>query len=136
MKKASIIALVLAAVAAIGIFAVPNVTQPLHAQSYATCISKAASPACGATSAGIAVIAASAQTVVINTTAVTATTPILITADDSVALGTALGSTTCNTTVQTLYVDARVAGVSFTVKSGTGTFTTNPGCFSWHIINQ
>ena len=108
----------------------PNVA---HAQQYAECVSAATAPACASAAYGIVAIAASAQTAVVQTTAVTANSPILLTYDYS--LGTALG-VTCNTTGQSLEVSARTAGTSFTVKALTGVFSTNPGCLSFHIIPQ
>ena len=135
MKKASIITLVLTAVAALGLFTVPNVTKPLHAQQYAECISKAAAPACQSAQYGLVTIASGgATTVVVNTTAVTAAAIILLTQDTSTTMGTTLG-VTCNTGNQALWVSARTAGSSFTVTSTT-TWTTNPGCLQFHIINQ
>lgn len=95
--------------------------------------SSAASPAvCASAASGSANIAISASTVVVNTTAVTANSQILITEDAS--LGTKLGSITCNTTPAALLVTARTAGTSFTV-GVTGTVITNPMCFSYTIIN-
>lgn len=135
MKKATIITLVLAAVAATGLFTVPHVTQPLQAQQYAECVSKAAAPACQAAQYGIVTIASGgATTVVVNTTAVTANAIILLTQDTSTTEGTNLG-VTCNTTNEALWVSARTVGSSFTVTSA-ASFTTNPGCLMFHIINQ
>lgn len=135
MKKATIITLVLAAVAALGIFTVPNVTKPLHAQQYAECISKATAPACQSAQYGIVTIASGgATTVVVNTTAVTANAIILLTQDTSTTQGTNLG-VTCNTTNEALWVSARTVGQSFTVTSA-ASFTTNPGCLQFLITNQ
>ena len=125
---------VLAAIALI-IGVAPHAITHVHAQQYAECVSIAAAPPCQSASYGIVTIAASAQTVVVNTTAVTATSPILLTYDGSTTLGTALG-VTCNTTSQPLFVSARTAGSSFTIKAATGNFSTNPGCMSFHIIPQ
>jgi hypothetical protein len=135
MRKASIIALVLAAVAAIGIFAVPSVVKPIHAQQYAECISSIAAPACQSAQYGLVTIASGgATTVVVNTTAVTGKAIILLTQDTSTVMGTTL-SVTCNTTNQAAWVSARVVGASFTITSASS-FTTNPGCYQFHIINQ
>jgi hypothetical protein len=80
---------------------------------------------------GSVVVAASATSVVVNTTAVTANSQILVTFDAS--LGTKLG-VTCNATVPALYgVSARTAGTSFTVSASAS--TTNPACFSYLVIN-
>lgn len=109
--------------------------QLAHAQQYAECISSATSPGCASAAYGIVTIQASAQTVTVNTTAVTATSPILLTYDYSLGASTAL-NVTCNTTGQPLEVSARTPGASFTIKAQTGTFSTNPGCMSFHIIPQ
>ena len=99
----------------------------------------AASPSlvtCGAALAGLFSCAtnASAATCVISTTAVTANSVIEIESDSS--LGPAL-SVTCNTTADSALtaprVSARSAGTSFTI--ALGTFTTNPECFSYLVIN-
>jgi hypothetical protein len=77
---------------------------------------------------------ASTGTCVVDTTAVTANSVIQIQPDSS--LGTAL-SVTCNTTADSGLtaprVSARAAGTSFTITLGT--FTTNPECFSYIVIN-
>lgn len=92
--------------------------------------------ACSAASAGLFSCAtnASAGTCVISTTAVTANSVIQIQPDST--LGTAL-SVTCNTSADTGVtaprISARSAATSFTITLGT--FTTNPQCFSYLIIN-
>lgn len=77
---------------------------------------------------------ASAGTCQVNTTAVTANSTILVQPDST--LGTAL-SVTCNTTADTGLtaprVSSRSAATSFTITLGT--FSTNPLCFSYAIIN-
>lgn len=94
--------------------------------------SSAASPSvCGSAAAGSVVIAAAATSIVVDTTAVTATSQILIQDDSS--LGTKL-SVTCNTTLSPPQVTARTAGTSFTI-STTVTPTTNPACYSYSIVN-
>jgi len=73
-------------------------------------------------------------TLVVNTTAVTANSQILLTVDES--LGTKL-SVTCNTTLSTLLnpvVTARTAATSFTFTIG-AVITANPACVSYTIIN-
>lgn len=106
--------------------------QIVHAQQYAPCAVTGASPLqCQSTSRGIATIAAAASAVTINTTAIAPNSTIELTFDSSV--GTLL-SVTCNTTVQQLTVTARTTN-SFTVTAATGTFTTNPGCFDFEIVN-
>lgn len=95
------------------------------------CTSRASPAVCGSASAGSVAIAASSSNVVVDTTAVTANSQIVVTFDSS--LGTKLG-VTCNTLPQQPYVSARTAGTSFTI-SVAGTFSTRPGCFSYLILN-
>jgi len=95
------------------------------------CSSSSSPAACGSAPAGYFVIAAGATSVVVDTTAVTANSEIMLTEDQS--LGTALG-VTCNTSIAQPVVGARTAGTSFTVSIGTA-FTTNPGCFSYALVN-
>ncbi|MGA9777386.1 MAG: hypothetical protein WBS33_03850 [Verrucomicrobiia bacterium] len=77
---------------------------------------------------------ASTGTCVVHTTAVTANSTILIQPDAS--LGAAL-SVTCNTTADSGLTSPRIAarnaGTSFTLNLGT--FTSNPECFSYSLIN-
>jgi hypothetical protein len=97
--------------------------------------SSAASPAvCGAAAAGsVAVAAGTNPTLVVDTTAVTANSQILLTEDES--LGTKL-SVTCQTAVlpTSTVITARTAAASFTIQAN-GTFTTNPVCYSYMIVN-
>ena len=92
--------------------------------------------ACSAAPAGLFSCAtnASGATCVISTTAVTASSVIQVQPDSS--LGSAL-SVTCNTTADSGLtaprVSARSAGTSFTI--ALGTFTTNPECFSYIVVN-
>ena len=103
------------------------------------CYSAASPAVCGSAAAGAAVIAASATSVVVDTTAVTLTSgvdsQISVTEDSSI--GTILG-VTCNTQSQLVLgaprVTARVNGTSFTVSIDVGP-TSNPMCFSYSIIN-
>lgn len=99
------------------------------------CTSGASPGVCGsAISGGGAVPTGSNPTLVVDTTAVTANSVILVTGDES--LGTKLG-VTCNTTITTvspIVVTARTAGTSFTVQVD-ATVGTNPACFNWMIIN-
>lgn len=135
MKKTIIIALVLAALAVVGILMIPNATRPVHAQQYAECVSSATAPPCQSAQYGLVTIASGgATTVVVNTTAVTGKSIILLQQDTSTTVGTTL-SVTCNTTNEAAWVSARVVGVSFTITSA-ASFTTNPGCYQFHIINQ
>ena len=99
----------------------------------------AASPslvACSAAAAGAFSCAtnASTATCVVSTTAVTANSDILI--QPSAAAGSRL-SVTCNTTADTGLTAPRLAsisaGTSFTINLGT--FSTNPECFNFYILN-
>lgn len=99
--------------------------------TFSNCSSSASPAVCGSASAGSVTVAAAATTKVVNTTAVTADSQILLTFDAS--LGTKLG-VTCNTTFIAPYVSARTAGTSFTITLGSGP-VTNPECISYQIIN-
>ncbi len=91
---------------------------------------------CGAASAGSFSCAtnASTGTCTVNTTAVTANSEILIEGRNDTTTGTRLG-VTCNTGITTAIpeISAVVAATSFTINLGT--FTANPECFSYLIIN-
>jgi hypothetical protein len=104
-------------------------------------VGTAASPSvasCGAAAAGQFSCATNATgaTCQVNTTAVTANSEIFVFESDTAATGTRLG-VTCNTgtTVNpaTRLLASSVAGASFTINLGT--VTTNPACFSYHIVN-
>ncbi|MBX4206185.1 hypothetical protein KW784_00085 [Candidatus Parcubacteria bacterium] len=99
----------------------------------ATNCSSSASPAvCGSASGGSVAMATGGSTLVVNTSAVTANSQILITEDSS--LGTRLGIT-CNTTTGRIYtVSARTAGTSFTIKSSANP-ATNKACLNYWIVN-
>lgn len=100
----------------------------------ATNCSSSASPAvCGSAAAGSFVIAASATSVTVNTSAVTANSQIFVQEDES--LGSKL-SVTCNTGIlaNPPAISARVATTSFTVSISVA-LTVNPVCFSYVIIN-
>lgn len=98
--------------------------------------SNSASPAvCGSAAAGsVAIPTGTNPTLVVNTTAVTAGSQILLTTDDSITIA----ATTCNSTLATLVggvaITARTAATSFTI-SFNGVITTNPLCLSYSIIN-
>lgn len=101
----------------------------------ANCANGASPAVCAAASAGaVAIPTGVNSTLVVNTTAITANSQILLTVDDSVTIG----GTTCNSTLATLVggtaITARTAATSFTI-SFNGTITTNPVCISYSIIN-
>jgi hypothetical protein len=95
------------------------------------CSSSASPAACVSASAGSVTVATSVTTEVVNTTAITANSQVLLTFDSS--LGTRLG-VTCNTTAVQGAISARTAGASFTIKLPTAP-STNPACFSYEIVN-
>lgn len=114
-----------------------NSSGSLRAAKYLTSTncSNAASPAvCAASSAGVvAVPTGTNPTLVINTTAVTATSEIFLQIDESATIA----ATTCNSTLSTLVqpvVTARTAATSFTIQIG-AIIATNPACVSYHIVN-
>jgi hypothetical protein len=103
-------------------------------QSSTNCSSAATPAVCGSAMSGSVVVAAGATTVVVDTTAVTANSQILLTFDSS--LGTKLGSITCNTTFDQPWVTARTAATSFTVTvTNVPVGGANPVCLSYQIIN-
>ena len=97
--------------------------------------SSGASPAvCGSARAGsVAVPTGATPTLVIDSSAVTATSEILLNVDESATIA----GTTCNTTLATLVnpvVTARSAGTSFTIQMNS-TLATNPACVDYQIVN-
>lgn len=111
-----------------------TLTGASSAATYLTatnCSDSAGAAACGAAAAGSVVIDAGATTVVVSSTAVTANSQIIPVFDSS--LGTRL-SVTCNTTIALPAITARTAGTSFTITVAVAPIT-NPGCFSYQIIN-
>ena len=96
------------------------------------CVSSASPAVCAAASAGRVAIANPATTIVVNTTAVTANSEIIVFEDTS--LGAAL-SVTCNTTAgRTYQVTARTAATSFTV-TASATPAANSACLSYVVVN-
>lgn len=110
-------------------------SNSVSANRYVTttnCTSAASPAVCTTANAGSVTVAASTSTKVVNTTAVTANSQILLTTDSS--LGTKL-SVTCNTTNTFFHsVSARVAGTSFTITLDTPP-ATDPLCLSFVIVN-
>lgn len=101
------------------------------------CVSSASPAACGTARAGLIAIptGSGSSTLVVDTTAVTASSEIIFYPDDT--LGTAL-SVTCNSTLATLVggsaITARTPGTSFTITFN-GTILTNPVCGSFVVVN-
>ena len=105
--------------------------QLMQINSTSNC-SQAVNPAvCASDVSGSVGIPAGTTSVVVDTTAVTANSQILVTFDSS--LGSKLG-VTCNTTFVAPFISARTAGTSFTI-SVTAAPSTNPACFSYTILN-
>jgi len=105
-------------------------------QTATNCADGTATPAdCGSAAAGAVIISAAATSVVVNTTAVTATSRIMVTRDNS--LGTEL-SVTCNTqsdlVLGTARVTAKTAATSFTIAIDVAP-TTDPACYTYLIFN-
>jgi len=77
---------------------------------------------------------ASTGTCTVNTTAVTTNSEIFVMGRNDTTTGTRLG-VTCNTGITTAIPEIAtvVAATSFTINLGT--FTTNPECFSYFIVN-
>jgi len=99
--------------------------------SFANCTSSATPAVCGASNVGAVAVPAAATTLVVNTTAVTAKSRIVLTMDAS--MGSDLGIT-CNTANIAAWVSARTASTSFTISTASGP-VTNPMCIAWHIFN-
>jgi hypothetical protein len=122
----------------------PDCTGALKAALYQTntncaAVGTAANPSVASCTAAIAgsfscATNASTGTCTVNTTAVTANSEIFIEGRNDTTTGTRLG-VTCNTGITTALpeISAVVAATSFTINLGT--FTTNPECFSYFIVN-
>lgn len=95
------------------------------------CVTLASPEHCGTSASGIGVVLPTTSTITVESTAVTASNAILITADDS--LGAAIG-VTCDTTNIGMKVSTRVAGAYFTIT--TSAAPTGYKCFSWRIKQQ
>lgn len=105
-----------------------------YMQTTTNCSNGASTAVCGSAPTGaVAVPAGVNPTLQINTTAVTASSRIFLTIDESLTIA----ATTCNTTLATLLqpvVTARSAGVSFTIQIP-ATLASNPACVSYMILN-
>lgn len=108
-------------------------TFPLYASS-TNCANGGTPAVCAAAATGaVAVPTGSNPTLTVDTSAVTATSRIFLTIDESLTIPTI----TCNTTISTLIepvVTARTPGTSFTIEIG-ATIGTNPACVSYMIVN-
>lgn len=111
----------------------------LSSQAYGTatnCTSSASPAVCGSAAAGsIAIPVGTNQTLVVDTSAVTANSNIFLQSDDT--LGTKLGIT-CNSTAATIAlpiaISSRSNNTSFTALL-TGVSSTNKVCFNYFIID-
>ena len=109
-----------------------NVSFVTGLQTSTNCASSASPAVCAAASAGGVTIAAGSGTIVVDTTAVTANSEILVFEDSS--LGTRL-SVTCNTTTGRTYsVSARTAATSFTITASANP-SVNPACLNYVVVN-
>lgn len=110
-----------------------SITAPVYATT-TNCANGAAPAVCGSAAAGhVAVPTGSNPTLVVNTSAVTANSEILLTVDES----STISGVTCNTTLSTLptpVVTARTAATSFTIQVN-ATLLTNPACIGYSIVN-
>lgn len=113
---------------ALGSSCIPTV--PVADVGWGNCASSTAPASCGTANSGSVIVPAGSSSVVVDTSAVTANSQIMLTFDAS--LGTKL-SVTCNTTNPLPYVTARAAGTSFTITSSSP--VTNPACISYMVIN-
>lgn len=109
-----------------------SIFDAIHTRT--NCSNGAAPAVCGsATGGSVAVPIGTNPTLVVDTTAVTAVSQILLTIDESATIS----GVTCNTTLSTLVqpvVTARTAGTSFTMQIGS-TLATNPACVHYSIMN-
>ena len=111
-----------------------SATTAMTAAAYDTAsdCSSVASPAiCGSAAAGSFTVPVGATSTVVDTSAVTAKSEVMITFDAS--LGAKLG-VTCNTTFNPAWVAARTTGTSVTINVSSAP-TASADCFSYHVIN-
>jgi hypothetical protein len=96
------------------------------------CNSSTSPASCGSAPSGSVVLASGGSTLVVNTSAVTVNSQILITEDSS--LNSRLG-VTCNTTTGRVYsISSRTSGTSFTITSDKNPIS-NGACLSYWIVN-
>jgi len=96
------------------------------------CASGTSAAICGqATKGFVAVPTGSNPTLVVDTTAIAATSGILLQFDPTATIA----GITCNTTAPTnVYPSSRTPGTSFTI-TVTGTVSTNPACYFYTLVN-
>ncbi len=100
-------------------------------KTVSACASSAAPASCGNAAAGSVALSPSATSLLVNTTAVTANSQILLQFDSS--LSSRLG-VSCDANFGNLWVSARTAGEGFTV-ARSGVPASNPACFSYEVVN-
>lgn len=110
----------------------PGVLSYGSLSTVSNCSSTTTPSTCGSAPSGSVAMPTGGDTIVVNTTAVTANSQIMVTEDSS--LGSRLGIT-CNTAVGRRYtISARTAGTSFTIRANANP-ATNKACLSYFIVN-
>jgi hypothetical protein len=108
--------------------------QPWASFGLTNCSNGSSPATCGAAAAGaVAIPTGTDPTLVIDTSAVTASSEIKLQIDESVTIT----GVTCNTSLASLgplIVTARTPGTSFTIESDS-TVATNPVCVTYEIVN-
>lgn len=99
--------------------------------SLSNCSSRSSPAACGSAMAGSVAVAVGSTSVIVNTSAVTEKSQVMVMFDSS--LGPRLG-VTCNKTFDQPYVSARQATTNFTISVSSAP-STNAACYSYQIIN-
>jgi len=103
-------------------------TTALTYNTVTNCTDSSGDAACAAAVTGAIVIDAGDTDTIVNTTAVTANSNIIVMFDSS--LGTRHGAITCNVTAALPTISARSAGSSFTVKTDVAPIT-DKGCYTF-----
>lgn len=111
---------------------VPGTISFGTASTISNCNSTTTPASCGSASAGSIALPNGSSTLVVETTAVTDSSQILITEDSS--LGSRLGITCNKGTSRSYSVSARTVGTNFTIKSSSNP-AINKACLSYLIIN-
>ncbi len=112
-----------------------GLTSALYATT-TNCASSATPAVCSSSAAGAVAFpggAGAGGTLVVNTTAVTANSRIVLTQDSSLGAALGLGANVCKGGAASFAVTARAAGASFTISATTP--DAAPLCLSYSIIN-
>jgi hypothetical protein len=108
--------------------------QILRMTTRTECFSSASPAVCGSAPSGFVAIAPGSTSVVVETTAVKASSTIQY-AEDSTIGSQLAPSVICNTTTGRVYsTSARTAGTSFTITTSAAP-STNPACIAYWIVN-